>query len=95
MGGVIAVVMRHEDAERRARGDQVGAKRAHSFGRPGGTNPRVEDEALAFSLDDDAVASRSGSESKDTHGEAPSVLAPARRAPRILSRSESLVARLG
>lgn len=67
VGGVVAVVVGDEEAEGRARGHEVRAQGAHALDRPGGSHAGVEDEALAFGFDDEAVPARAATEDEDAH----------------------------
>jgi len=64
---VVAVVVSHEDPERRSARYQLRAERSHSFGRACRADAGVDDQPLARRFDDEAVAARAATEDEDTH----------------------------
>ena len=65
MSRVVSVVVRDDQPQWSARGDQVTAQRAHFFGRARRVDARVDDDALSFGFNDDAVAARAAAENEN------------------------------
>jgi hypothetical protein len=56
VGGVVAMMVRDEKAQRRTSRDEIRAEGAHPLGRAYRPHPRVDEEALTVGFDDQAVA---------------------------------------
>jgi hypothetical protein len=57
--GMVAMVVRHEKSEGRARRHEIGAKRPHAMGGAYGPNACVNDDSLAVRFDDERISARS------------------------------------
>ena len=66
--GVIAVVVRDEEPERRARSDELRPERPHALDGARRPDAGVDQQALALGLDDEAVAAGAAAEDEDAQG---------------------------
>jgi hypothetical protein len=55
---MVAMLMGDQEAQRRVGRDQVGSERPHALDRACGSKSSVDDQPIAFRLDNEAVAAR-------------------------------------